>query len=322
MVDDRFRLVTRSDFDGLVCAILLKELDLIDEIKFVHPKDVQDGLVDIKQGDIITNLPYSKAASYVFDHHISELARVGKKSNSYLNPQAPSAARIVWETFGGKERFKNISEEMMTAVDKADSADYTIDDILHPTGWTLLSFIMDSRTGLGRFHNFRISNYQLMMNLIDFCREHDPAEVLEMPDVKERVDLYFAHLEKFIEQLKRQTTIYKNLAYLDMLNEDIIYAGNRFMIYALYPDINVSMHAMWRINGQRIVYAVGKSILNRSNIINIGELMLQYGGGGHANVGTCQIDLDQAAAVKDELIAILTDPQYTEIPDNPEKQSD
>ncbi len=322
MVDDRFRLVTRSDFDGLVCAILLKELDLIDEIKFVHPKDVQDGLVDIKQGDIITNLPYSKAASYVFDHHISELARVGKKSNSYLNPQAPSAARIVWETFGGKERFKNISEEMMTAVDKADSADYTIDDILHPTGWTLLSFIMDSRTGLGRFHNFRISNYQLMMNLIDFCREHDPAEVLEMPDVKERVDLYFAHQEKFIEQLKRQTTIYKNLAYIDMLNEDIIYAGNRFMIYALYPDINVSMHAMWRINGQRIVYAVGKSILNRSNIINIGELMLQYGGGGHANVGTCQIDLDQAAAVKDELIAILTDPQYTEIPDNPEKQSD
>ena len=322
MVDDRFRLVTRSDFDGLVCAILLKELDLIDEIKFVHPKDVQDGLVDIKQGDIITNLPYSKAASYVFDHHISELARVGKKSNSYLNPQAPSAARIVWETFGGKERFKNISEEMMTAVDKADSADYTIDDILHPTGWTLLSFIMDSRTGLGRFHNFRISNYQLMMNLIDFCREHDPAEVLEMPDVKERVDLYFAHQEKFVEQLKRQTTIYKNLAYIDMLNEDIIYAGNRFMIYALYPDINVSMHAMWRINGQRIVYAVGKSILNRSNIINIGELMLQYGGGGHANVGTCQIDLDQAAAVKDELIAILTDPQYTEIPDNPEKQSD
>lgn len=316
MVDDRFRLVTRSDFDGLVCAILLKELDLIDEVKFVHPKDVQDGLVDIKQGDIMTNLPYSKSASYVFDHHISELVRVGKKSNSYLNPQAPSAARVVWDTFGGKERFKNISEEMMNAVDKADSADYTFDEIMHPTGWTLLNFIMDSRTGLGRFHNFRISNYQLMMNLIDFCREHDPAEVLEMPDVEERVDLYFSHQEKFIEQLKRQTAIYKNLAYIDMLNEDIIYAGNRFMIYALFPDINVSMHAMWRINGQRIVYAVGKSILNRSNIINIGELLLQYGGGGHANVGTCQIDLDQAAAVKDDLINILTDPQYTEIPDN------
>lgn len=316
MVDERFRLVTRSDFDGLVCAILLKELDLIDDVKFVHPKDVQDGLVDIKQGDIITNLPYSKAASYVFDHHISELARVGVKSNSYLNPQAPSAARVVWDTFGGKERFKNISEEMMEAVDKADTGNFTVDDILHPKGWTLLNFIMDSRTGLGRFHNFRISNYQLMMNLIDFCRSHDPGEVLDMPDVKERVDLYFSHQDKFIEQLKRQTTVYKNLAYIDMLNEDVIYAGNRFMIYALFPEINVSMHAMWRINGQRIVYAVGKSILNRTNIVNIGELLLQYGGGGHANVGTCQIDLNQAAAVKEELIAILTDPQYTEIPEH------
>lgn len=315
MVDERFRLVTRSDFDGLVCAILLKELDLIDDVKFVHPKDVQDGLVDIKQGDIITNLPYSKAASYVFDHHISELARVGVKSNSYLNPQAPSAARVVWDTFGGKERFKNISEEMMEAVDKADTGNFTVDDILHPEGWTLLNFIMDSRTGLGRFHNFRISNYQLMMNLIDFCRFHDPGEVLDMPDVKERVDLYFSHQDKFIGQLKRQTTIYKNLAYIDMLNEDVIYAGNRFMVYALFPEINVSMHTMWRINGQRIVYAIGKSILNRTSIVNIGELLLQYGGGGHANVGTCQIDLDQAAAVKEELIAILTDPQYTEIPE-------
>ena len=315
MSDARFRLVTRSDFDGLVCAVLLKELDLIDDIKFVHPKDVQDGLVDIRQGDITTNLPYTKQASYVFDHHISELARVGRQSNSYIDPEAPSAARIVWDTFGGKQRFSNISEEMMTAVDKADSADYTIDDILHPTGWTLLSFIMDSRTGLGRFHNFRISNYQLMMNLIDFCRFNDPEEILEMPDVRERVDLYFAQQEKFVEQLKRQTTLYRNLAYIDLLNEETIYAGNRFMIYALYPEINVSMHAMWRINGQRIVYAVGKSILNRTNIINIGELMLQYGGGGHGNVGTCQIDLDQAAAVKDDLISILTDPQYTQKPE-------
>lgn len=311
MIEDRFRLVTRSDFDGLVCAVLLKELDLIDEIKFVHPKDVQDGLVDIRPGDIITNLPYSKEASYVFDHHISEVARVGQKSNSYIIPNAPSAARVVWDTFGGKSRFSNIPEEIMTAVDKADSADYTLDDILHPTGWTLLSFIMDSRTGLGRFHNFRISNYQLMMNLIDFCRTHDPEEILEMPDVKERVDLYFSQQDKFIEQLKNRTTVYKNLAYIDILNDDIIYVGNRFMIYALYPKINISIHAMWRINGQRVVYAVGKSILNRTHLINVGELMLRYGGGGHANVGTCQIDLDQAASVKEDLIYILTDPQYT-----------
>lgn len=312
MAEDKFRLVTRSDFDGLVCAILLKELDLIDEIKFVHPKDVQDGLVDIQQGDIITNLPYSKEASYVFDHHISELARVGRKSNSYLNPLAPSAARVVWDTFGGRERFKNIPEEMMQAVDKADSANYTIDEIMNPTGWTLLNFIMDARTGLGRFHNFRISNYQLMMNLIDFCSACDPEDILDMPDVKDRAELYFESQEKFIEQLKAQTTIHKNLAYIDMLSEDVIYPGNRFMVYALHPEINVSMSATWRINGQRIVYAVGKSIFNKSNIINIGELLLQYGGGGHINVGTCQIDLAEAGTVKEELINILTDPHYTE----------
>ncbi len=307
---DRFRLVTRSDFDGLVCAILLKELDLIDDIKFVHPKDVQDGLVDIGKGDIVTNLPYSKDASYVFDHHISELARVGKKSNSYLDPSAPSAARVIYDTFGGKDRFKNISDEMMAAVDKADSAAYSPDEILNPTRWTLLNFIMDSRTGLGRFHNFRISNYSLMMNLIDFCREHDPEDILEMPDVRERVDVYFSQQEKFKEQLRARTTIHKNLAYIDLLNDEVIYAGNRFMIYALYPDINVSIHAMWRINGQRVVYAVGKSIFNKTNIVNIGELLLRYGGGGHASVGTCQIDLPDAARVKDELISVLTDSRF------------
>lgn len=203
---------------------------------------------------------------------------------------------------------------MMKAVDKADTADYSIDDILHPTGWTLLSYIMDARTGLGRFHDFRISNYQLMMNMIDLCRNHDPEEILEMPDVKERVDLYFEHQDKFIEQLRRRTTVYKNLAYIDMLNEDIIYAGNRFMVYALYPEINISMHAMWRVNGLRIVYAVGKSIINRTNIINIGELLLRYGGGGHATAGTCQIELENAAKIKEELITILTDPAYNEAP--------
>lgn len=312
MAEDKFRLITRSDFDGLASAILLKELDLINEVKFVHPKDVQDGLVDIQKGDITTNLPYSKAASYVFDHHISELARVGHKSNYFLDPSAPSAARIVWDSFGGKERFKNVSEEMMKAVDQADTANYTLEDILNPKGWTLLAFIMDARTGLGRFHDFRISNYQLMMNMIDLCRRYDAEEILEMPDVKERVDLYFKYQDKFKEQIKKCTTVHKNLAYVDMLNEDVIYPGNRFMVYALFPEINISMQAMWRVNGQRIVFALGKSILNKTNIINIGELMLQYGGGGHATAGTCQIDLNDAAKVKDELIAILTDPTYTE----------
>ncbi len=307
MANDKFRLVTRGDFDGLVCAVLLKELDLIDDIRFVHPKDVRDGLIDIKHGDIVANLPYSKDASYVFDHHESEMTRVGRRGNSYNDPDAPSAARVVWNTFGGAERFKNVPADIMAAVDKADSANFTRDEILNPTGWTLLSFILDARTGLGRFRDFRISNYRLMMNLIDLCREKTVGEILRNEDVGERVDLYFAQQDNFVDQLKRLTAVRKNLAYVDLLNEDVVYAGNRFMIYALYPDVDVSMHAMWRVNGQKIVYAVGKSIFNRTNPVNIGDLMLRYGGGGHANVGACQIDLDQAARIGDELIAALTD---------------
>ncbi|HBO58603.1 MAG TPA: exopolyphosphatase [Alphaproteobacteria bacterium] len=310
------RLLTRCDFDGLVCAALLKELGLIDEIRFVHPKDMQDGRISISNGDITANLPYVEGVYIAFDHHISENARVISPPNYIVYPNSPSAARVVYEYYGAENRFKDIPAELMKAVDNADSARYTVDQIKNPTDWTLLAFITDPRTGLGRFKNFRIGTYEFMLKLVDLCRTHPINEILNDPDVKERVDLYFSQQEKFKEQLKRQTTVYKNLAYIDMLNEDVIYAGNRFMVYALFPEVNVSMHAMWRVNGQRIVYAVGKSIFNRTNIINIGELLLGYGGGGHANVGTCQIDLDKAAQVKDELIAVLTDPQYTEQPQN------
>lgn len=312
MAEDKYRLVTRSDFDGLVSALLLKELDLIDNIKFVHPKDVQDGIIEITESDITTNLPYANGAHYAFDHHISELARVGIKSNYMLNPTAPSAARVVWDCFGGAAGFPNIPEEIMNAVDQADSAKYTVEEIMNPSGWTLLSFIMDARTGLGRFHNFRISNYQLMMDLIDYCRKYSVDEILKIPDVKERVDLYFKCQDDFIKQLKKITTIRKNLAFVDLLNEEVIFPGNRFMVYALFPEVNVSMHAMWRVNGQRVVFAVGKSIINRTNKLNIGSLMLKYNGGGHFAAGTCQIDLEDAAKVREELIEVLTNPENTE----------
>ena len=312
MAEDKYCLVTRSDFDGLVSALLLKELDLIDNIKFVHPKDVQDGIIEITESDITTNLPYANGAHYAFDHHISELARVGIKSNYMLNPTAPSAARVVWDCFGGAAGFPNIPEEIMNAVDQADSAKYTVEEIMNPSGWTLLSFIMDARTGLGRFHNFRISNYQLMMDLIDYCRKYSVDEILKIPDVKERVDLYFKCQDDFIKQLKKVTTIRKNLAFVDLLNEEVIFPGNRFMVYALFPEVNVSMHAMWRVNGQRVVFAVGKSIINRTNKLNIGSLMLKYNGGGHFAAGTCQIDLEDAAKVREELIEVLTNPENTE----------
>ena len=305
MAEDKFRLITRSDFDGLASAILLKELDLINEVKFVHPKDVQDGLVDIQKGDITTNLPYSKAASYVFDHHISELARVGHKSNYFLDPSAPSAARIVWDSFGGKERFKNVSEEMMKAVDQADTANYTLEDILNPKGWTLLAFIMDARTGLGRFKNFRINNYDLMMKLVDLCRTQDVEDILKDPDVKERVDLYFDHQDKFIEQLKRCTRIHKTAGHIYLRDEEIIYAGNRFMVYALFPQINISVHEIWGKNRRNVVFAAGKSIFNRTSKMNIGEFMLHYGGGGHVGAGTCQVPIADAPRIRQEIITAM-----------------
>ncbi len=300
---DKFRLVTRSDMDGLVCAVLLNELKLIDDIKFVHPKDMQDGKIEISGRDITTNLPYVPGVHLAFDHHSSEVLRNEEYDNHIIDPNAPSAARVVFDYYGGKARFSAISDTMMIAVDKADSAQFSREDILEPKGWELLSFLMDARTGLGRFHDFRISNYQLMMNLIDYCRSHGIDDILELPDVQERVGIYFEHAPKAREQIQRCSTVHNNLVVLDLRNEEIIWATNRFMIYALFPETNISIHVMWGFQKQNTVFATGKSILNRTSKTNIGELMLRYSGGGHENAGTCQIDHDKAEAVLAELIA-------------------
>jgi nanoRNase/pAp phosphatase (c-di-AMP/oligoRNAs hydrolase) len=286
----KFRLVTRSDFDGLVCAVLLKQLDMIDDIKFVHPKDMQDGIIEIGPKDITTNLPYVEGVHIAFDHHLSETIRVGKKENHVIEAEAPSAARVVYNYYGGAKVFPAEWNDMMAAVDQGDSAQYSLEEILNPEGWTLLNYIMDARTGLGRFREFRVSNYQLMMDLIDYCRNHSIDQILALPDVKERTDIYFEHAEKFKEQIKRCATVHGNLVVLDLRGEETIFAGNRFMIYALYPETNISIHVLWGVKKQNTVFAIGKSIVNRSSKTNVGELCLKYGGGGHMNAGTCQVD--------------------------------
>lgn len=305
---DTFRLVTRSDFDGLVCAVLLKELELVDEISFVHPKDMQDGEVEISGRDITTNLPYVEGVHLAFDHHASEIERAGgqRRENHIIDPDAPSAARVVYDYYGGKERFPQVNEDMMAAVDKGDSADFTRDEILNPQGWVLLNFLMDARTGLGRFREFTISNYQLMMQLIDYCRDHEIEQILQLPHVQERYELYFDHQDKARAQLERVSTLHGNLVEVDLRDEDPIFATNRFTIYALYPQANISMHVMWGRQKQNTVFAVGKSILDRSSKTPIGSLMLEYGGGGHDAAGTCQVANDQAARVREELIARIT----------------
>jgi nanoRNase/pAp phosphatase (c-di-AMP/oligoRNAs hydrolase) len=300
----KYRLVTRSDFDGLVCAVLLKHLDMLDDILFVHPKDMQDGKVAITNRDITTNLPYVDGVHIAFDHHFSETVRnKEQRDNHIIDPKAMSAARVVYDHFGGAKTFPARWNRMMEEVDKADAAQFSKEEILNPQEWVLLNYLMDPRTGLGRFRNFRISNYNLMMDLIDYCKDHDIDDIMKMPDVQERVELYREQAELFKEQVKRCSTVHKNLIVLNLKGEETIFAGNRFMIYALYPDTNISIHVMWGLKQQNTVFAIGKSIVNRSSKTNIGELCLQYGGGGHENAGTCQIENDKADTVLPELIA-------------------
>ncbi|MCR5203110.1 MAG: exopolyphosphatase [Lachnospiraceae bacterium] len=304
---DKYRLITRSDFDGLVCAMILKELDLIDDIKFVHPKDMQDGLIEVTERDITTNLPYVPGVGLAFDHHESELLRVDGSgiTNYIIEGDAPSAARVVYNYYDGKNKLTRITDEIMEAVDKADSAQFTLEDILHPKGWELLSFLMDARTGLGRFRNFRISNYQLMMKLIDFCLEHTIDEILELYDVKERVDMYFEQQDLFKAQLEKVHEIVGDVVVLKLKDEDPIYTGNRFLIYAMYPETKISVHVMWGLKKQNTVFTIGKSIVNRSSNVDIGKICLEYGGGGHKNAGTCQVPNEDAERLLPEILEKL-----------------
>jgi len=306
MADTKYRLVTRSDFDGLVCAALLKELNLIDDILFVHPKDMQDGKIEITSRDITTNLPYVANAHLVFDHHLSETLRNAVHENHIIDPEAPSAARVVFDYYGGADKFPGVSEALMLAVDKGDAAQFNRNEILDPRGWDLMNFLMDARTGLGRFRDFRISNYQLMMELIDKCREMPIEGILQLPDVQERVDLYMDHQPKANEQIMRCATVHQNLVVLNLQDEDEIWATNRFIIYALFPQCNISIHRLWGLKQQNTVFAVGKSILDRSAQTNVGELCLRYNGGGHQAAGTCQVANDEAEAVLKVLIGTIT----------------
>ena len=285
----KYRLVTRSDFDGLVCAVLLNEMDLIDEISFAHPKDMQDCRVEILPTDITTNLPFVEGVHLAFDHHHSETVRIGKRDNHIIDAHAPSAARVVYNYYGAEETFRNIDPELMDAVDKCDAAQLTREDVMHPDGWMLLNYIMDSRSGLGRFKDFRVSNYDLMMELIDLCRSKTIKDILEEPDVKERIDFYLSSQEKCIEQLKRCSHQKGNLVEIDLREEEVIWPGNRFLVYTLFPDCNISMHILPGRQENNTVFAIGKSIFNRSSNTNIGELCLAFHGGGHEAAGTCQV---------------------------------
>lgn len=296
------RLLTRSDFDGLACGALLKELGMVDDLKFVHPKDIQDGLVEVSKNDILANIPFVPGCGLWFDHHSSESERLGADVNFEGESRiTDSAARVIYDYYGGKERMPHF-EEMVKYVDKVDAAKLTREEILNPTGWVLLGFIMDPRTGLGRFRDFRISNYQLMEQLMDSCRTQNIDEILENPDVKERAEMYFEQDAKFREMVSAHTTVHGNAIVTDLRGVETIYTGNRFLIYSLYPEQNISL---WVVDGRgklNCPIAVGHSVINRTSKTDVGALMLKYGGGGHHQVGTCQVAYEDADAVLAEMI--------------------
>ena len=299
------RLVTRSDFDGLACAVLLKAANLIDEYKFAHPKDLQDGLVQVTQNDILANVPYVEGCGMWFDHHSSENERIGNVEYRGLSKLSPSCARVIWEYFGGHAKFSPALDTMLEDVDTVDSGRLSIEDIKNPVGWVLLGFVMDPRTGLGRYRDYRISNYQLMLDMIEYCGTKTAEQVLAEPDVIERTERYFAQQKDFEDMIRRCARIEGKVIVLDLRNEQEIFAGNRFTMYAMYPDCNVSIQVIWGLKQQNVVFTVGHSILNRSCTVDIGSLMLAYGGGGHLRVGTCQIPTEKADEVLPVIIEAL-----------------
>jgi nanoRNase/pAp phosphatase (c-di-AMP/oligoRNAs hydrolase) len=296
------RLLTRSDFDGLACGALLLYLGLIDDWKFVHPKDIQDGLVEADDNDILANIPYVKGCKLWFDHHSSESERLGTRTFfEGVSRVAPSCARVVYDYYGGDAKLGRFAR-MIEYVDKVDSANLTKDVILDPKGWVLLGFIMDPRTGLGRFRDFTISNYDLMKNLARACAEKSIDEILEISDVKERLEVYFEQDALFREMVKQHTTVEGNAIFVDLRGVDPIYAGNRFLIYTLYPEQNISVWVVDCRNKINIAITVGYSIINRTATVDVGSLLYSYGGGGHRQVGTCQIDTAKAGQVIREIL--------------------
>ena len=295
------RLITRADFDGLVCGAILMELGLIDRWKFVHPKDLQDGKIEVSDDDILTNVPYAEGCCMWFDHHTSELERVGMDVNvEGAQYAAPSAARIVYEYYDGATRLPYL-EEMVTAVDKVDSARLTVDEIINPKGWVLLGFIMDPRTGLGRHHKFSVGNWELMEELMDACRDFNIDELLMLPNVAERIEYFNKQTDEFREMILKYSHPNDQVVITDVRGVNPIATGNRFLLYSLFPDQNISIWIADGLVGNTMI-AVGHSITNRSSTVDVGRYMMKHGGGGHSKVGTCQVPSADADSIVQLLI--------------------
>lgn len=301
------KLITRSDFDGLVCAVLLKDVEQIDEIEFAHPKDVQDGKIPVSSEHILTNLPYADGVGLWFDHHSSEGDRI-ESTQSFKGGYeiAPSAARVVYNYYKGKTDALDKYGDLLEVVDRYDSAQLTAHDLIMPSGWVLLAYVMDPRTGLGFHHDYEISNRQLMHKMIDLIRNHPVDEILSMTDVKQRTDRYFAEQRKFNDLMREHSKLYDNLLVTDLRGLGQTLVGNRFMVYLLFPESNVSLRIFDGKKGEFVVVAGGYSIFNKTATVDLGALFAKFGGGGHKASGTCQLSLENADENINQMIKEIT----------------
>ncbi len=310
----KHRLLTRSDLDGLVCAVLMKHLDLVDELVLIDsPSVMQTGEMTVEPNDITTNLPYVPGVHLAFDHHVSEMLRNEETPGHIIDPDAPSAARVIYEYYGGKSRFSDFFDDIMTAVDKADSGQFSREEILSPAGWPLLNFLVDKRTGIEDWGQFAIGELPFKLRLIDWMLTMPIGDIMEMPDIKQRVDVYFQYQHQYKQQIESAARIYDNIVVLDFRNVNRIYPGNRFLIYALYPQCNLSILIRREPDRSRTTFSVGKSIVNSTSNANIGKLMLEYSGGGHRAAGACHVGDAEGDRVMQEILEKLGDRQAVTI---------
>lgn len=306
----RYRLITRSDLDGIVSAMLLKSRGLVSDILFAHPKDIQDGIIDVGPQDILTCLPPHPKAGMIFSHRHQPGETLSPADHIVCNTDAHSTTETIYHHFGGMDAFPFLSPHLLAATRDLNSARLSKQDILTPAGWTLLGYLADSRTGLGRYRRFRISNYQLMLELVDILRERSSIDdILAHPDVAERVTMYREHAQSARAQIVRCARVSGPLVTVDLMDEEQIFVTNRFTVYALFPQCSLSLHVLPGKQMRNVVFAAGKSILNPPSAIDIGSLMGEYGGGGHAAMGACQAEHAHAGRIKSELIQRLTNPE-------------
>jgi hypothetical protein len=297
------RLITRADWDGLVCAVLLSKVEHIEAIQFAYPKDIQDGKVIIPENSVIANLPYHPNCVLWFDHHASE-EELGAPMAAFSGIKgrfgmAPSAARLIYDYYGGEAKFPEY-RDLLEATDRVDSAQLTMDDVTDPSGYVWLAYTVDPRSGL---KDFELQMYFVM--LIDWLKTKPIDEILQIPEVKLMTERLKAEDQNFREALLQHSRLDGNVVITDFRGLPAVPPGNRFIVYTLFPPANVSARLYDGKDGLISTIALGHSIFNRTCNTNVGKLLAEYGGGGHKGAGTAQFPKAEAEEKFQEIIRRL-----------------